>query len=173
MSKSLTARNSLRSDSKKSVRRRDVMDLWSRPGYLIRRLHQLSVAIFHDEMVGLGLTPVQLGALIVASRSPDIEQSAIGEALGIDRVNTGDVISRLVKSGLLARQRWSSDKRYKLIRITEDGEALLKRSRKRLGKVQDRVLAPLNPADRELFLELVRRLINGINDQGRTPLDLG
>jgi MarR family transcriptional regulator, lower aerobic nicotinate degradation pathway regulator len=150
----------------------DVMDLWGRPGFLVRRLHQLSVAIFFDEMSGLGLTPVQLGALIVASRAPDIEQSALGEALGIDRVNTGDVVSRLVRGKLLIRTQSPVDRRYKLIRTSVAGEALLKKSQRRMAKVQERFLAPLNEDEQATFMQLVKVLIAGINDQGRTPFDL-
>jgi hypothetical protein len=33
--------------------------LWARPGFLVRRLHQISVAIFMEEMASLEITPVQ------------------------------------------------------------------------------------------------------------------
>ena len=37
--------------------------LWERPGYLIRRLHQIHVAIFLDECAEYGITPVQYAVM--------------------------------------------------------------------------------------------------------------
>ena len=61
-----------------------IVPLWRRAGFLVRRLHQISVAIFLREMEGLDLTPVQLGALTVVLERPGIDQSALGAELGID-----------------------------------------------------------------------------------------
>ena len=42
----------------------------------------------------------------------------------------------------------------------------------RMKRVQQRLLAPLDAADREIFLGLLMQLISGNNDQGRAPLRL-
>src|ERR1700730_16523655 len=62
-------------------------ELWSRPGFLVRRLHQISVAIFLEEMAGLEITPVQYGALMIVAADPGIDQSALAAELGIDSAN--------------------------------------------------------------------------------------
>lgn len=40
-------------------------DLWGRPGYLIRRLHQIHVGLFSEACGGLDLTAVQYAMLSV------------------------------------------------------------------------------------------------------------
>jgi len=148
------------------------MDLWSRPGYLVRRLHQISVAIFLDDMSDLNLTPVQFGALSVIANRPGIEQSLIGEELGLDRVNVGDVIARLIKNGLAQREVSQRDRRVKEVHLTEAGLRLAAEGAKRLMRIQDRFLAPLNEAQRATFLELTMLMITANNSLGRAPMRL-
>ena len=146
--------------------------LWARPGYLVRRLHQISVAIFLDEMSDLDLTPVQFGALSIIASRPGIEQSVLGEELGIDRVNAGDVVQRLIKNDLARREVSQRDRRFKEVTLTARGEAVARQGSAKLMCVQQRLLAPLDPDERAVFLRLLMRLISGNNDQGRAPLRL-
>ena len=146
--------------------------LWSRPGYLVRRLHQIGVAIFLEEMAALPLTPVQFGALTVIAHRPGIEQSVLGQELGIDRVNAGDVVLRLINNGLVRREVSQRDRRFKEVFITAKGEALMAEGMKRLKTVQTRLLEPLPPADRATFLKLLMVLIDGNSGVGRSPLRL-
>lgn len=148
------------------------VDLWARPGFLVRRLHQITVAIFLDEMSGLDLTPVQFGALTIIAGRPGIEQSTLGEELGIDRVNAGDVVQRLIKNNLARREVSPRDRRFKEVSLTPAGEAALEEGSKRMKRVQERLLHPLNTAERQMFLKLLMQLIDGNNDQGRAPLRL-
>jgi DNA-binding MarR family transcriptional regulator len=146
--------------------------LWARPGYLVRRLHQISVAIFLDEMADLDLTPVQFGALTIIASRPGIEQSVLGEEVGIDRVNAGDVVLRLIKNDLARREVSPRDRRFREVSLTPKGEAVLCEGMARMKRVQQRLLDPLGPVERELFLGLLMQLITGNNDQGRAPLRL-
>jgi DNA-binding MarR family transcriptional regulator len=146
--------------------------LWARPGYLVRRLHQISVAIFLDEMSDLDLTPVQFGALTIIASRPGIEQSVLGEEVGIDRVNAGDVVQRLIKNELARREVSPRDRRFKEVSLTPKGEAVLVEGIARIKRVQQRLLEPLDPEERTVFLRLLMQLINGNNDQGRAPLRL-
>ena len=146
--------------------------LWLRPGFLVRRLHQITVAIFLDEMAGLDLTPVQFGALTVIAARPGIEQSALGAELGIDRVNAGDVVQRLMANDLVWREVSPRDRRYKEVTLTKAGAKVLREGTKRMRRVQERLLGPLDQASRDTFIALLMQLIEGNNDEGRAPLRL-
>ena len=63
--------------------------LWSRPGYLVRRLNQIHYAMFYEECKTQNVTPVQYGVLTALSLSPWLDQTAIGMELGLDRTTTG------------------------------------------------------------------------------------
>ncbi len=147
--------------------------LWSRPGFLIRRLHQLSVSIFYVETNELDLTPVQFGALSIVAVHPGIEQLDLGAELGIDRANVADVVSRLVKSGHLVREISERDRRARNIFLTESGKALVCAANRRFKAVQKRLLAPLDDEGRELFIAQLNLLIESHNAFGRTTLRFG
>jgi MarR family transcriptional regulator, lower aerobic nicotinate degradation pathway regulator len=148
----------------------DTSALWSRPGFLVRRLHQISVAIFLDEMASLEITPVQYGALMIVAAEPGIDQSALAAEMGVDRANAGDVVARLSKSGYLTRVPSPSDRRYVQVRLTAQGTALLRKAAGRAKKVQDRLLMPLKPKDRKAFVALMNQLVRASNHVGRAPL---
>ena len=74
--------------------------LYARPGFLLRRAHQISAAVFEDECRNVGLTPAQFGVLTVLQASPGLDQSSLARALGFDKVT----VLRVLR-GLEARAR--------------------------------------------------------------------
>ena len=97
------------------------MPLWARPGYLLRRLHQIHYALFFEECAGFEITPVQYGLLTTLSLNPDLDQNSLARELGIDRTNVADVLSRLARRGLVQRRRSRDDRRMVLARLTPAG----------------------------------------------------
>src|SRR5262245_30531919 len=63
------------------------MPLWARPGFLIRRLHQIHYALFFEECAAFDITPVQYGLLTTLAANPDLDQNSLCRELGIDRTN--------------------------------------------------------------------------------------
>lgn len=157
-------------DAEASESIRGLFALWSRPGFLARRLHQISVAIFMDGMNELGLTPVQFGALSVVAIDPGIDQADIGLELGLDRANNGDVLNRLEKLGLVARHIAHHDRRTRKVYLTKRGREMVLTANKRLPVIQKRFLGPLSAAEKKVFLALLGKLIEKNNSLGRTVL---
>ncbi|MCK8787828.1 MarR family transcriptional regulator [Roseomonas sp. NAR14] len=146
------------------------MPLWRRPGYLVRRLHQLHNALFFSECEGFDITPVQYGVLTTLSLLPGSDQNTLAQEVGLDRTNVADVLVRLERRGLVRRQRGEADRRTVLAWLTADGEALLKAMYAVMRRSQERLLAPLAPAEREQFLGMLLRLIDAHNQHGRAAL---
>lgn len=146
---------------------RGLVSLRARPGFLVRRLHQIGVAIFTDEMADLEITPVQFGAMSIVGITPGIDQSALGEELGTDRANTTDVINRLVNNGYVLRAVSLEDRRIRRVYLTDHGRDVVLEANQRLKNIRKRFLSPLKPVDREIFLDLMIELIEGNNSLGR------
>jgi DNA-binding MarR family transcriptional regulator len=144
------------------------MPLWVRPGYLLRRLHQIHYALFFEECAAFDITPVQYGLLTTLSLNPDLDQNSIGRELGIDRTNVADVLARLARRGLLERHRSKQDKRMVLARLTPAGQRITDEMYSAMLKAQNRLLAPLLPDERRAFIDTLLRLIEGNNHLGRT-----
>jgi DNA-binding MarR family transcriptional regulator len=148
----------------------DRLPLWRRPGYLIRRLHQIHYALFFEECAAFGITPVQYGLLTILSTSPDSDQVTLANALGIDRTNVADVLRRLEQGGLITRRRSAEDRRMVLARLTRAGEELVERMHPFMAKAQERLLSVLGREEREAFLATLMRLLEANNRYGRAPL---
>lgn len=147
----------------------DFTDLLGRPGYLIRRLHQIHVALFLDECSEFNITPVQFGVLTVLNNQKTLDQTTIANQIGIDRNTAADVIRRLEGRGLLERPRSTTDKRAKLARITEQGSVFIKATQPAMIRAQRRLMAPLNNAQYDQLMKLMELLIQENNEVSRAP----
>lgn len=146
----------------------DRMPLWSRPGYLIRRLHQIHHALFFEECSEFEITPVQYGLLTALKYSPGLDQKSLGIELGLDRTNVADVLVRLSNRGLVERWRSEEDKRMVLAQLTPEGARITEAMQDAMQRAQDRLLEPLMPQERNAFITMLIRLIDGNNHLGRT-----
>jgi DNA-binding MarR family transcriptional regulator len=145
-------------------------DLYARPGFLLRRAHQIAVGIFVEECSAFGLTPPQHSTLIVIDRCPGLDQAALARAVGFDRATIGQVVEGLEARGLLKRQQSKTDKRRKELILTPRGRALMRSAAAAIHRTSDRLLAPLRPNQRKHFVELLLQLTTELNEASRSPV---
>src|SRR6476646_4227835 len=100
--------------------------VYTRPGYLFRRMQQIAVAIFVKECRAFDLTPVQYAALIAIHTHPGIDATRLSAVIAFDRSTLGNVIERLEAKKLIERKPSPEDKRVKLLYLTRAGAALLR-----------------------------------------------
>ena len=60
------------------------IDLDNLPGHHIRRLHQIAVAVFLQELEPNGLTPVQYAVMQTVANAPGIDQRTLARTIGLD-----------------------------------------------------------------------------------------
>ena len=150
----------------------EAANLEDQPGYFIRRLQQIAVAIFLEETQSHGITPVQYAALYAALRQPGLDQRTLASTSGFDTSTIGGVIDRLERRGLIERQASPTDRRVRLLQVTSAGKALLDEVMPAMLQAQQRILAPLAAADRPRFLAMLRTLVEANNDLSRAPSDV-
>ncbi len=144
--------------------------LYLRPGFLLRRAHQLSVGLFEEECRELSLTPPQYGVLTILAHAEGCDQATVARALGFDRVTTLRIVRGLQSRGLVAREPSLADGRRLQLTLTSQGLALLARGRELAAQVTERLMAPLAGPEREQFRGLLRKLCAGLEPQARTKL---
>lgn len=147
-----------------------LQELYRRPGFMIRRCHQIAVATFADECREFDLTTTQYGILYVLSKQSGIDQISLARLLGLDRSTTGMVVARLEERLLLRRAVDQADKRKRLLELTPAGEKLLARAQPVVRRAQERLLAPFSEPERELLVTLLDRLIE-IDDAAAEETD--
>lgn len=146
--------------------------LLARPGFLIRRLHQVHVALFLEECAGHDITPVQYSLLTELAQRGECEQAELARSLGIDRTNIADVAVRLERRGLLDRRVNPGDKRSRLIVLTPAGADLLEALDQCAERAHARTIEALPRPEREAFLRALSILVEAGNHMGRAALKL-
>lgn len=134
--------------------------MWSRPGFLIRRLHQIGAALFYDDCQSESLTPLQVGMLTALSMNPWLDQKAIGRELALDRTTTAEVLKRLADKGLVETRVNPDDRRSRLSVITQNGMNLIHQLQDNIHRSQDRLLEPLSAEDRVDFMRMLAQLVD-------------
>jgi MarR family transcriptional regulator, lower aerobic nicotinate degradation pathway regulator len=141
-----------------------------RPGHLIRRLQQISYALFMHVAEGFDITPVQYAAIFAIGNNPGIDQTTLCNIIAFDRSTIGDVVGRLEKKKLIKRQHGPVDRRTKSLFITGNGRRLLKDIEPAVEKTQRLILAPLKPGERPAFMQMLKQLVQLNNEHSRAPL---
>jgi MarR family transcriptional regulator, lower aerobic nicotinate degradation pathway regulator len=144
--------------------------VYTRPGYLFRRMQQIAVAIFVEECKAYDLTPVQYAALVAIQTHPGIDATRLSAVIAFDRSTLGNVIERLEAKRYIERKPSREDKRIKLLYLTKAAAALLRDVAPSVDRAQARMLQPLKPADRKTLLMLVTQLVDLNNEASRVPL---
>jgi DNA-binding MarR family transcriptional regulator len=134
--------------------------MWSRPGFLIRRLTQIGQAIFFDLCKSESITPLQVGMLTALSMNPWLDQKAIGRELALDRTTTAEVLKRLSDKGLVETRINPDDRRSRLSVITKQGLKLINSLQESIARSQELLLEPLPPEERVIFMKLLTQLVD-------------
>ena len=104
------------------------VDIDEQPGHYIRRLQQISVAIFLQETEAFGVTPVQYAALVAIQDRPGIDQSTLVKLIAIDRSTVGNMLRRIEGKRLISRVTPKHNQRIKQLFIAPEGQRLLRES---------------------------------------------
>ena len=141
----------------------------NQPGYYIRRLHQISVAIFLQQTEPFGITPVQYAALQTVGNSPQIDQRTLARTIGLDTSTIAGVIDRLESRGLLVRSASPEDRRVKQLALTDTARQLLAEVAPAMLRAQQLILEPLSYKEQQVFTRLLRQLVLKNNALSRAP----
>ncbi len=147
-----------------------LVEIYEKPGHLIRRLHQISTSIFVEQAKAFDLTQVQYASLVALEHCPGIDQAQLGKAVAFDRTTGSVVVRRLVEKGLLDRKKRNG--RKSALYLTGAGRGLIQAMRARMGAVDRLLLKPLSDDERITFMRLLAKVVLGNNALGRAAHDL-
>ena len=129
------------------------------PAALARRFAQICLAVVAESLAGEDVTPLQYAALAHLNDEPDIDQNGLAARLGVEQSHGSLLVEQLVVAGLVERRVNGEDRRARMLRLTARGAKLYQRLLPGARSRQDRMLAPLAPAEREIFLDQLVRIV--------------
>ena len=145
-------------------------DLHSSPGPLIRRSHQIGLAIFSEAFKDLDMTTLQFSIMFTLRHEPGIDQITLANLVALDRATCSNIVTRLDKKGYIKRKVNPKNQRAKLVYLTAKGDKLLADSEAPMMEVQKKLIAPLNKEEKKMFLHCLQKLVDSNNELSRAPM---
>ena len=143
-------------------------DFAKAPAHLIRRAHQIAVAMFMQEAEGFDVTPVQFAVLNALMDEPGQDQVSLAARVAFDAATSGSVIGRLEAKGWVRREADALDRRRKRLWITAEGRGVALQMKRTASRTQRRLMAPLEAQEREQLLGLLAKLVGAHENAGRS-----
>jgi DNA-binding MarR family transcriptional regulator len=134
------------------------------PVPLARRFYQICAAVMTEAVAEADLSALQFAILPYVSErtgDPGLDQNGIAVRVGIDRNNVSLLLDQLEQKGLVVRRVNGADRRARMVHLTPKGEKLFARIQPSVYVANARILEPLASHERELFLDMLVRLIKG------------
>jgi DNA-binding MarR family transcriptional regulator len=159
--------------SSKRAAKRDAglfIDVYDEPGHLIRRAQQIAVSMFHSTMRN-GVTPIQYCVLRVLQDHPGIDQVTLAKLCALDTSTAADLAVRLEERGLVRRMMPMKSKRHRLLQLTPEGAALVRRLVPSAYVLSRRLLRALNKKEQKVLVRLLKKFVHLNNQESRAPLD--
>jgi MarR family transcriptional regulator, transcriptional regulator for hemolysin len=88
----------------------------------------------------------------------EFTQTALAQAVGLDKTTMVVTIDALERAGLVERRTSSTDRRARVIAITEAGRAKVAEGEEIVERIQADVLSTLSPESRTAFVDALRQL---------------
>lgn len=133
--------------------------LEQRPGYLIRRLHQIHVALFQEACAGFDMTPLQYSLLSALAARGTADQTSLAADIALDRTTTTGALKRLEARKLVERPVSDDDRRARTCKLTPAGAAMLSRIESAARDAHRRTLDPLGKGEQAALIAMMQRIV--------------
>jgi DNA-binding MarR family transcriptional regulator len=129
------------------------------PTWLISQASARAHRLLSEDLAAVDFYGYQVRLLAALGEFGPASQAALGRRTGIDRSDVVAALDELAGRGLVERSPDLTDRRRNIITITPAGTEQLQLLDEVLAGVQDKLLAPLSPAEREQLTQLLVRIL--------------
>ena len=116
----------------------------------------------HLQQLNLTLQQNRLLIHLVHADGGTLSMKALEERFGAAQSTVAGLVSRMEKKGLVEAASDPSDRRIKLVRLTEEGRRLYAVSRQNVVDSEERLTAQLSPEEREVFLHCLKKVYEAV-----------
>ncbi|MGW5664731.1 MarR family winged helix-turn-helix transcriptional regulator [Streptomyces sp. NPDC003758] len=130
----------------------------SLPSWLLGRAAARGRALVADALAAEGMKMWHHVVLSAVRDLAPVAQADLGRGIALDPKDLVGILNDLQAAGLVLREPDPRDRRKNAVSLTEEGARLLKRCEKAAREANDTLLAPLSPAERDRFMDLLIRI---------------
>ena len=133
------------------------------PGHLLRRAQQYADDLYKKEVGAKGPTARQFTVLHTISENEGLSQTDLVRKTGIDRSTLADMIARLTKQGMVARQRTKTDARANAVKLTAQGKKAVKSAEAKVMKAEEEALSMLPKTQQSSFMKNLKAYADALD----------
>ncbi|MCZ4371741.1 transcriptional regulator SlyA [Vibrio diazotrophicus] len=131
----------------------------------LSRVSRLWKMVADRELAPLGLTHPRWTALWKLRRLGDnVSQKCLAEALEIELPSLMRTLNQLEEQSLITRYSCKSDKRARIVRLTEDGISLLKQMEEKIVEVRSQLLNNISDEEIKMLSSILDRVSHSALD---------
>jgi DNA-binding MarR family transcriptional regulator len=127
-------------------------------GYNLRRAHQSSWRAYVNTIGEQNIRPGLFSLLVLVQNNPGIAQIELGTHLGVDKASIVALLDRLEFAELIARKRFTRDRRRQGIYLTELGKQSLETLLVDVRILEKQMASRYTKAELELFTGFLQRM---------------
>ena len=106
----------------------------------------------------LGLSP-RARCVLTTALQGELTQIEIARLIGVDKTTMVVTLDELERDGLAERRPSSKDRRARVVAVTKEGEAMVRKSTEVVRRVQEEVLETLPARERAALVDGLQRLV--------------
>lgn len=126
-------------------------------GFQLKMLQIESDARAREALEPFAITPARVAALMAIEANPGCTQTALGEALSVNRASAMKLVNYLEGREFVERQP-SADPRANALRLTPLGQSELQKMKIALERADREAVAILTANEARVLLQVVRKL---------------
>jgi DNA-binding MarR family transcriptional regulator len=126
-------------------------------GYNLRRAHAIQRQRFASAFGPYDIRPVQLSVLGLIYHNPSLKQADLGKVLEVKRANVVKLLDELEQRSLITRELSKTDKRSRVLELTDRGAALVAELLERHDRLERDLALQLGEKERTQLLTLLKR----------------
>ncbi|WP_028061516.1 MarR family winged helix-turn-helix transcriptional regulator [Candidatus Solirubrobacter pratensis] len=134
---------------------------------LLTRLSRLVYRSATEDILGMKMKAY---ATLSTLRNGPLPQQQLCISMHLDPNNCVLLLNEMEAAGHVRRTRDPADRRRHIVEVTEEGRKALARSDTALNTVEDQVLGPLSPEERETLRQLLDRALAGDPAEQSVPV---
>ena len=140
--------------------------------HLLHRASQRASEIFAAETRDFDLTARQYAVLTTVAQQEGLSQTDLVRLTGIDRSTLADVVQRLLKRGIIQRERTMQDGRTYAVSLSTEGKQLLEAIKPHARRADRAVTSCLGEADGKLAAQILVACCAGARASRMTAINL-
>ncbi len=134
----------------------------SSAGYLVNHMARLFASSLHRRIKPLGLAPAQFLVLLELWQEEGRPQADLVAALDVEQATMANTLARMERDGLIERRASPTDRRSRLVFLTERAKSLEGEAKSAAQSVNAKALEVLSASEQAQFLEMTRRVVRSL-----------